>query len=142
MKTSDRAGNAAACGANDSGDGDVVDAVRRGLMPTGASTLADDEASAVVRRALEMLNAVKHLLRSLSPSDVRATANRVYLGRVDDQHDVLWQVFSRRHEVLTEVFASQHAAFAQLARTFLDQRLRLHPDPGAARDDDTRKVQP
>ncbi|MGH7295693.1 MAG: hypothetical protein ACRELB_12195, partial [Polyangiaceae bacterium] len=60
-------------------------------MDGSADPVAD--AAAVVRRALDMLDAVKLLLMALSPPEIEAAANRVFLGRVNGQHDVLWQLY-------------------------------------------------
>jgi hypothetical protein len=133
--------NAGSGGANDSEDDDLVSAVRRDLIVAGASRPLDDDSTLLVRRALDMLDAVRQLLRALSPSEIQATATRVYLGRLDGQHEVVWTVYGRRHQVLTDVFTSQHSAFAGLARAFFDQRRPSRTDSRPALDD-ARKGQP
>jgi len=95
------------------------------------SGATDDDAAtaAIVRRALEMLDAVKQLLDALSPSEIQATAARVFLGRLDGRPDVLWNVYGNRHQALVAVFASQHAAFTQVARAFFERRRASGSDP-------------
>jgi hypothetical protein len=84
-----------------------------------------------------MLDAVKLLLIALSPSEIEATASHVFLGRLDGQKEILWQVYARRHETLSGVFAAQRSAFVQLAVGYLASRglcdeSRLTPAPAAS----------
>jgi hypothetical protein len=108
-------------------DDNTKDSLAHGPLGASNSTLTGDDASLIVRRALEILDAVKPLLEALSPSEIEAATARVYLGRLDGQPEAIWSVYGRRHQALVAVFASQHSAFAERARRFLD-RHRLCED--------------
>lgn len=122
MKSAGASINGEASGAIDSKEAEFVETVRRELTVVASTTPSEDDAAILVRKSLDMLDAVKQLLRSLSPTEIQATASHVYLRRLDGHHDVLWTVYGRRHQVLVEVFASQHASFGGLARAFLERR--------------------
>jgi hypothetical protein len=109
--------------------GEVVESVRRELLAAGTSKPSADESLALVGRALDMLNAVSHLLGALSPNEVQATAERAHLGRLADEHLGYWKVYSARHRVLTEVFATQRSTYESRAWAYIERRRR--PDSGA-----------
>jgi hypothetical protein len=87
----------------------------------GTGEAGATEPSLMLRRALAMLDAVGHLLQALSPAEIQAAAERVYLGRLSKDHAAIyWKIYGGRHRVLTEVFATQHAALARLAAAHVD----------------------
>jgi hypothetical protein len=112
----------------------VLECVRRELLAAGPSALSPDESLAIVTGALDMLEAVGHLLDALSPAEVQATAERAHLGRLSDAHAGYWRVFSARHRVLADVFATQRSTFADKVRAYVERR--------AANGADARKGRP
>jgi predicted component of type VI protein secretion system len=109
-RTGDRAGKAGR-------DETAVDRALRELEAPVATGAPD--ASALVRRATDVLAAVRHLLDALSPAEIEATAARANLGT--DAHAVYWRLFCARHRVLAEVFDTQHAMFTSLSAAYFAQ---------------------
>lgn len=142
MTTAGGSINAGSDRGSDPEDDDRVDSVRRDLMAACEPTLRDDETAIVLRRALQILDAVEQLLSALSPSEIQAAASHVYLGRLDGQAEVLWTVYGRRHQALREVFASQHSAFARLARAVVERHRVSGGDSRSALDRNPQKGKP
>jgi hypothetical protein len=85
--------------------------------PAVEQPTAEEEASALVRRSLDILEDVYRLLQALSPSEIEAAVTRVYLGRAGEEGAGLcWHLYAKRHRVLVDLFAQQHSAFARAAR--------------------------
>jgi hypothetical protein len=100
--------------------GQFMDAVRRELFE-GEGVPSVDDSSAIVRRALDIVDAVAHLLEAISPAEVEASADRAHIGRFPEFAG-FWKVYSVRHRVLSEVFSTHRATFAEQARAFMAKR--------------------
>lgn len=120
--------------AEDARTPEVVERVQRELRGAGGPERLPEDSLAIVTRALDMLDAVGHLLEALSPAEVQATAERAHLGRLADVHAGYWKVFSARHRVLSEVFATQRATFADRTRTYLERHAPGGPTRAQGRD--------
>lgn len=95
------------------------DAVRRELLEGRPPT--PDDSAAVIRRALDIVDAVAHLLEAISPEEVEASGDRAQIAHVAGFAGY-WRVYSLRHRVLTDVFQTHRANFTDLARSFLAKR--------------------
>ena len=109
-------------------DPDVIRAVRE-LAATEGETGGTPDDMALVRRAMEMLDGVTHLLKALSPSEIQSASTRTFLGRLDDAPAIFWKVYVTRHRVLSDVFANLHSEFVQRARQHLARRPPSEPEP-------------
>ncbi len=76
--------------------------------------------AALLRRALETLEAFRELLRALSPADIHAAVARASLETAGESHSVYWSVYRARHELLIEVVSTQLATFKQLVHARLE----------------------
>jgi hypothetical protein len=120
---------------NDNAHGPVT-ARASGIHPAPVQAQRDslapeDEASALLRRSLEVLDEVHQLLRTLSPSEIETSIARMFLRRPGDADwdvGLCWRLYTSRHRLLRmQLFAQKHSEFARAAREHLaraSQRLR------------------
>jgi hypothetical protein len=117
---------------HDDGDGPVTQRAS-GTHPAQRAVQrpSDDEAAALIRRSLEMLDDVHQLLRTLSPTETQTAVARMFPGGAGDENVRLcWKLYAYRHRLLRmHVFAQQHSEFVHAAREHLARTSQCPEEP-------------